>query len=81
MGNFSIVGIKGDTSGVSRIHEMGISKRTYPWNIPQTQNHQFMKEFLSFGLNPVLCLFLFRDSFIFTNKIQIDSNSLDLFSW
>ena len=22
---------------------------TYPWNIPQTQNQQFMKEFLSFG--------------------------------
>ena len=22
---------------------------TYPWNIPQTQNQQFVKEFLSFG--------------------------------
>ena len=22
---------------------------TYPWNIPQTPNQQFMKEFLSFG--------------------------------
>ena len=22
---------------------------TYPWNIPQTRNQQFMKEFLSFG--------------------------------
>ena len=25
------------------------SNITYPWNIPQTQNQQFMKEFLSFG--------------------------------
>jgi len=30
---------------------------TYPWNIPQTQNQQFMKEFLSFeGLGrPGVC--------------------------
>ncbi len=31
--------------------EMDVSKNfpTYPWNIPQTPNQHFMKEFLSFG--------------------------------
>ena len=30
---------------------------TYPWNIPQTPNQQFMKEFLSFGASgmPGVC--------------------------
>ena len=31
------------------VHQHSKNLPTYPWNIPQTQNQQFMKEFLSFG--------------------------------
>ena len=31
------------------LFELSKNFPTYPWNIPQTQNQQFMKEFLSFG--------------------------------
>ena len=37
------------SGGVPKIWEDSKNFPTYPWNIPQTPNQRFMKEFLSFG--------------------------------